>query len=267
MSEITKNKEFKKTLEEIKKVSGLLWQKGWAEANAGNFSVNVTGYFGKTELKIPGNGIKTGRIYKHLKENFILLSSTGSRMRDISENPIPLLCLLYFDKTGNCFHRIPLEGSDNNKPTSEIFSHLEIHNTLRKNNSKDKVILHTHPAEVISLTHIKKYKNEYNINNLLYSIQPETAILFPEGIGFVPYFKTGSEKLAIETKKKFLKNKIVIWEKHGCVSTGGNFYEAFDRIDVFVKSLNIFFLVCSSGNKPDGLNVKQIKELKKLNHR
>ena len=265
MLKLTKNKSFLSLLSEVKQISKLLWINGWAEANAGNFSVNITELLKNTGFTFEkSRGIRTNNIYKYLRCNYILVSCTGSKMRDIAENPLTGLCLLYINEKGNIYYNIPLDNNINKKPTSELLTHLEIQNLLSEKKSENKVVIHTHPAEVIAITHIKKYCSENNLNKLLFSVQPEVSLIFPEGIGFVPYYTTGSEKLAIKTKKKFKKHNIVLWEKHGCVSIGKNFNDAFDKIDVLVKSIKIFFMCCSTGNKPEGLSVYKIKELKKL---
>jgi rhamnulose-1-phosphate aldolase len=263
MQKILKNIKINPILSEIKQITQILWNKGWAEANAGNFSINITDLFKKIRIQVPVSVDKSfSKSYKHLCNNYILITSSGSRMRDIAKNPLPGLCLLYIDSSGKKYYNIPLDNTINKKPTSELLTHLEIQNLLARKNAKEKTVLHTHPAELIALTHLKRYKKENELNKILNSIQPEVSILFPEGIGFVPYFKTGSEELASETKKKFNKYKIVLWEKHGCVAIGTSLENAFDKIDVLVKSVNIFFLSYATGNKPESLSVYQIKELK-----
>ncbi|MBI5403735.1 MAG: rhamnulose-1-phosphate aldolase [Ignavibacteriae bacterium] len=262
MTEITKNKKFDALLDEIKQISGLIWESGWAEANAGNFSVNATEIFKGGKYSFSGKRVKTSGEYKFLRNNFIVISRAGSRMRDISINPISDICILYIDKTGKGYYSISTGGEKDIKPTSELLTHLEIQNKLVKNNPEEKAVLHTHPAELIALTNLKKFTSGKNINKLFYSVLPELSVLFPDGIGFVKCFDAGSEELALQTGRKFRKKKIVLWEKHGCVSAGRNLSEAFDRIDVMVKSAKIFFLAASTGNKTNGLNVHQIKELK-----
>lgn len=264
MTEITKNKKFDALLNEIRQISGLICEKGWAPANAGNFSVNATETLKGGKYSFSGKRIKTQGEYKFLRNNFIVISRTGSRMRDISINPLPDLCILYIDKTGKGYYSIINMEEKEKKPTSELMTHLKIHDLLVKMKSEDKAVLHTHPPELIALTHIKKYTDGKNINKLFYSLQPEVPVTFPEGIGFVKYLITGSEELALQTRKKFKMSRIVLWEKHGCVSAGKSLSEAFDRIDLLVNSAKIFFLAASAGNKASSLNVYQTKELKKL---
>ena len=251
-------------MEEAREISKLLWGRGWADSSSGNFSINITDLAGNLDIKSEySQSIRTGRKYKSLCNNLILVTRSGSRMRDIAKNPIPELCLLHISKNGERYNNFSLDNERSKKPTSELRTHLEIQNLLCEKESGDRVVLHTHPAEIIAFTHIKKYRSEKKINELLFSIQPEVSFTFPEGIGFVGYQKTGSKELAEETRKKFSKHKIVIWEKHGCVAAGKSLSDAFDKTDVLVKSLRIFFLCSSTGNKPEGLSVYRIKELKK----
>ena len=36
------NDKLKEQLDEVAEIAGYLWQKGWAERNAGNISINIT---------------------------------------------------------------------------------------------------------------------------------------------------------------------------------------------------------------------------------
>lgn len=263
MQDLTKNISIVSIIEESREISKFLWEKGWADANSGNFSINITDLAGNIDMRAEEKpGEKLSRKYKYLGNSLILATRSGSRMRDIAKNPIPELCLLHISKTGDRYNNFSLDRESFKKPTSELQTHLEIQNLLSKKGTGERVVLHTHPAEVIAFTHIKKYCNEKKINEILISMQPEVTFTFPEGIGFVSYQRTGSEELATETRRKFSKHKIVIWEKHGCIAAGKSLSDAFDKTDVLVKSLGIFFLCSSTGNKPEGLSVYKIKELK-----
>jgi len=147
------------------------------------------------------------------------------------------------------------------KPTSELPTHLAIHNYIKENNLKEKIVLHTHPAELIALTQIKELKSEKIINNIIWGMHSETKIVLPDGIGLVPYVLPGSEKIANLTIKAFEKHKVVLWEKHGCIAIGENFSSIFDIIDTLTKSVKVFFMCRYAGYKPEGLSRKQIKDL------
>lgn len=265
MLEITKNRVIDSILTELKQVSNLIWERGWAEANAGNFSIDITDSINIKNLKIKNSGCEyINSIYSNIKNRIFLVSGSGSKMREIAINPITKLCIVLVNEKGNGYYNFPLDLKKSNRPTSEVLAHLEIHDRLRQENKNENVVLHTHPTEVIALTQIKKFCNEKSINRLLYSIQPEVSFVFPDGIGFIKYYLTGSEKLAKATGEKFSSKRTVIWEKHGLITSGKSLFDAFDKTEVLVKSLKIYFLCNSAGNKAEGISVNGIKELNKL---
>jgi ribulose-5-phosphate 4-epimerase/fuculose-1-phosphate aldolase len=63
---------------------------GWAERNAGNISVNISGFFpGIPKGKVfPGKG-ETSLIRPHpyLKDQTFLVTGTGTRMRELASDP------------------------------------------------------------------------------------------------------------------------------------------------------------------------------------
>ena len=182
-------------------------------------------------------------------------------MRDVSKEPFADCCLVLIDSTGSKYTVIHFQKEKNIHPTSELKSHLSLHNLFAGEKKECRVILHTHPTELIALTQIKKYCSAQAINNLLWNMHPETKILIPEGAGFVPYILTGSQLLADKTVKSFENHDVVIWEKHGTIAGGKNLFKAFDLIDTANKAAKIFFLCTSSGFNPQGITKKQLKEL------
>ena len=44
-NDLFQKKELKPLLMQVAGVAQYLWDRGWAERNAGNFSINVTGFF------------------------------------------------------------------------------------------------------------------------------------------------------------------------------------------------------------------------------
>jgi len=186
-------------------------------------------------------------------------------MRDVKRKPERYLFILKINEAGNMFQQIISNKTNKNlKPTSELISHLYIHNMLLANKREERSIVHTHPANLIALSHIQKFCNQDAINNLLWSIQPETVVLANEGIAFIPYQLTGSEKLAIETTKALEKHRVALWEKHGCIAIGKSPEKAFDLIDVLEKSAFIFFIYKNAGYNVEGIN--DIKQKKMRRH-
>jgi rhamnulose-1-phosphate aldolase len=259
------NPEIRKLLDEIAEVAGYLWERGWAERNAGNISVNVTGFFTPRELAplvvfppcgIPAPGNEIGG---HL----LMITGTGTRMRDMAKNPAENVCFVYIRPDQPCCHLIcHCKQGACLKPSSELPTHLAIHQELVRNNAAEKVVLHSHVLELIAITQLPEFQSEEALNRMLWGMHPETVIFVPEGIGFIPYTIPGTEMMATATLKGFGKHRVIVWEKHGCMAIGKSLREAFDTIDILAKSARIWFLCKSAGREPEGLTPGELIELR-----
>ncbi len=126
----------------------------------------------------------------------------------------------------------------------------------------DKVVLHTHPAELIVLTHLPEYKDEAALNRVLWCIHPEVKFNLPKGVGFVPYALPGSEALAQATVECFRQGySVVLWEMHGCVARAETPMDAFDLIDIATKAASLVLTCRSVGHIPTGLDKERLDEL------
>ena len=85
------------------------------------------------------------------------------------------------------------------QPTSELPSHLLMHNFLRAKGRDNRVVLHTHPTDIIGMTHCKPFLDSEKITRTLWSMIPECRIIVPKGVGIVPYEIPGTLALAHAT--------------------------------------------------------------------
>lgn len=262
---IAGNTEIPAIRDEITEVAGFLWQRGWAERNAGNLSYNVT----RAMEQMPpgfdfGEAQKLDDSYPGIAGQMILLTGTGTRMRDVWKDLYTNTCIIEISKEGNAYRQMKKPELDHYVvPTSELPSHLAIHEMLVKNRRREKVVIHTHPDHLIALTHIRDFCDEERINNMLWSIQPETRVFIDDGIGFIPYLMTGTSAIADATIKALEKHRVILWEKHGCLAIGETAHEAFDLIDIAEKSARIFFTCKSSGFEAEGIAKNDLDDLKK----
>ena len=248
------------TIAEITDTARNLWEKGWAERNAGNISVNITGLLSAQELELFSNStIRPLPITcSPLADQILIVTSAGSRMRDLAKNPWDHLCILKMDASGTYFKQWPEKGRE---PTSELLTHLAVHDMLMQTNSAAKALVHTHATELIALTQIRKFCSTETMNRLLWTMHPETKLFVPKGLGFIPYELPGTSGIADATAKTLEDHPVALWEKHGVIATGKSITEAFDTIDILAKSARIFFLVKSAGYEPEGLTDGQLNEL------
>lgn len=251
-------------LEDVLSISRSLWEKGWAEANAGNLSVDVTEHVRDHHFDLPPNNRRTlACSYPTLATRCFLVTGSGRRFRDLSRDAAGNACILRISEDGAGYHIVWGGGSRPDfRPTSEFPTHLRLHENLRETDAEEKVVLHTHPPELIVLTHLPEYRDDAALNRALWSIHPEVKINLPRGVGFVPYAVPGSEELAQATVHLFRKgHPVVLWEMHGCVAKAREPKQAFDLIDIAAKAASMVLTCRSIGHVPTGLSKEQLDEL------
>jgi len=243
-----KNREFNglySTIEGIQRTAGVLAQRGWSEASGGNISIRVKTDFpesGGRRMPVP---IPVPEL---VGETFIFTRS-GSRMRDIAVNPEPGLCLIRMLKGGNYCTVFP----DDAEPTSELAAHLLSQAVLKTERPEFTAVLHTQPTKLVALTHITEFRDTQLLNEVLFRMHPETAVILPERTVIVPYEVPGSNALAEKTAHVLVDRRVVIWEKHGTVSIGRTLSEALDYVEILEKAAEIYLLAASTNRGPEGL--------------
>jgi len=261
MSILNNRPELEKQINEIAEVAGYLWQKGWAERNGGNITVNVTDVIDndiRNTLPV-SDIIPIGRTLLHLKGRYFYCKGTNLRMRDLARRPMENGSVIRI--LDDCSHYV-IVADKPVKPTSEIASHLSIHNYLISKGSNYKAVLHTHPIDLIAMTHHPEFLKKDVLTYLLWSMIPETRAFCPRGLGIAPYAVPGSFKLADATIKELDEYDVVMWEKHGACAVGENVMEAFDMIDTLSKSAQIYLTAKSMGFEPEGMTNTQMDEMK-----
>ncbi len=273
---INNNPELKRHIEQVAEVAGYLWQKGWAERNGGNIVVNITdqinylyGCHGVTALqarlpqaRLPqcdSPTIPIGTTLPHLKGCYFFCKGTNRRMRDLARWPMDNGSIIRI--TDDCAH-YEIIADKPVKPTSELPSHLMVHNDLIAKGSPYKASLHTHPIELVAMTHHRPFLEKDVLTRLLWSMIPETRAFCPKGLGIVPYLLPSSVELAQATLDRLNEGyDVVMWEKHGVFAVDTDIMAAFDQVDVLNKAAQIYISARSMGFIPEGMSDTQMQEL------
>ncbi|MDL2248046.1 rhamnulose-1-phosphate aldolase [Bacteroides sp. OttesenSCG-928-J23] len=262
MESILKNHhELAKTIGQVAEVAGYLWQKGWAERNGGNITVNITHMVdNEIETLEPISApISIGRTLPNLKGCYFFCKGTNKRMRDLARWPMENGSVIRILDDCASYEII----ADNPvKPTSELASHLSIYNYLIGKGSTYKAVMHTHPIDLIAMTHNPAFLVKDTLTNLLWSMIPETRAFCPRGVGIVPYKMPSSFELADATIDLLDEYDVVMWEKHGVVSVSDDIMEAFDMVDTLSKSAQIYLTAKGMGFEPTGTTMEQMEEMK-----
>ena len=124
-----------------------------------------------------------------------------------------------------------------------------------------KASVHTHPIELMAMTHCPKFLEKDVATNMLWSMIPETKAFCPRGLGMIPYQLPSSVELADATIKELADYDVVMWEKHGIFAVDCDVMAAFDQIDVLNKSALIYIAAKNMGFEPDGMSQEQMKEM------
>lgn len=248
-------------VDKVAEVAGYLWQKGWAERNGGNITVNITEHIDDAIRAMPAitSPIAIGTTLPNLKGCYFFCKGTNKRMRDLARRPMENGSIIrILDDCAN----YEIIADSPVMPTSELPSHLAVHNYLIGKGSAYKASLHTHPIELVAMSHNPAYLEKDVLTKLLWSMIPETKAFAPRGLGIVPYMLPSSKELADETIKAIDDNyDVVMWEKHGVFAVENDIISAFDQVDVLNKSANIYMCGRSMGFVPDGMSEEQMTEI------
>ena len=241
-------------------VAGYLWQKGWAERNGGNIVVNIT-EFVDDEIRAlaPISEVKAiGTVLPYLKGCYFYCKGTNKRMRDLARWPMEHGSVIRI--LDDCASYVIIADQPV-QPTSELPSHLCMHNYLISKGSTYKASLHTHPIELIAMTHHEPFLKKDVLTNLLWSMIPETKAFCPRGLGIIPYELPSSVKLAEATIEQLEDYDVAMWEKHGVFAVDVDVMSAFDQVDVLNKSALIYIAAKNMGFEPDGMSQEQMQEM------
>ena len=236
MSVLENNPALTEEINLVAEAAGYLWQKGWAERNGGNITVNITDKVDdalKAKETIAGP-FPIGSTLPHLKGCWFFCKGTNRRMRDLARYPMENGSIIRI--TDDCAH-YEIVADNPVMPTSELPSHLAVHDYLIAKGSSYKASLHTHPIGLVAMTHNPAFLEKDVLTNILWSMIPETKAFCPRGLGIVPYKLPGSEDLAKATIGSIDDDyDVVAWEKHGVFAVDTDIMAAFDQIDVLEKS-------------------------------
>ncbi|MCR4613107.1 MAG: rhamnulose-1-phosphate aldolase [Bacteroidaceae bacterium] len=250
----------KAEIDRVAEVAGYLWQKGWAERNGGNITVNITQHVDDEIRHMPpiSDVLPIGTTLPHLRGCYFYCKGTGRRMRDLARWPMQNGSVIRI--LDDCASYVII-ADEVVMPTSELPSHLAMHNYLIESGSRYKASLHTHPIELVAMSHNKGMLRPGVMTRLLWSMIPETLAFAPLGLGIVPYELPGSVRLAEATLRQIRDYDVVMWEKHGVCAVGQDIMDAFDQVDVLNKAANIYMCAKSMGFTPDGMTDDAMREV------
>jgi rhamnulose-1-phosphate aldolase len=218
--------------DDVRTVAAELARRGWAEGNAGNISVRLGAWPAVVSL---------------------LVKRANVRMRDLARSPSDGLCVLRFGAGDRSYSVVP-KGA---KPSSELPTHVAVHDALARFRHRDRVVVHTHPTALITLTHL--LPNPKQLVARLLGAHTEGPLLLKDRLTAIRFLPPGSMALGRATAYAMEHASAVIWPMHGIVAVGSTAAAALDLIEMTDKASQIVLNLGSHA----GLSPAQQKTIRK----
>lgn len=228
------------------------WEQGWHERNGGNLSYRIKPEeaVAVQEELAPGKWQPIGADVPRLEGEYFLVTGSGKYFRNVILKPEDSLCILEVDESGKNY-RIVWGLENGGKPTSELPSHLMNHQVKKEiSGGNYRVIYHAHPANVIALTFVLPLEDRI-FTRELWEMATECPVVFPDGIGVVPWMVPGGREIAVATSELMKKYDAAVWAHHGLFAAGEDFDLTFGLMHTIEKSAEILVKVLSM--RPDKL--------------
>lgn len=222
------------------------WEQGWHERNGGNISYRIKPEeieAVKEELE-PGEWRNIGTSVPMLAGEYFLVTGSGKYMRNVILNPEDTICMIELDEKGENY-RIVWGLVNGGKPTSELPSHLMNHEVkVAATNGRYRVIYHAHTVNVIALTFALPLTDEV-FTRELWEMATECPVVFPNGIGVIPWMVPGGREIAVATSEKMKQYDVAIWAHHGTFAAGEDYDMTFGLMHTVEKSAEILVKLLS----------------------
>lgn len=238
---------------EFEKTASNMYRLGWDERNGGNISYlldekEVAQYLDLDHVirDIPFAGIQSSSLdAKKVAGKIFLVTGTGKYFKNVEADPETNTGIIRIAKDGS--HAELLWGyKDGGRFTSELPAHLMSHMARLEVDPENRVVMHCHPTNILAMTYVHPL-DEKAFSHTLWTMSTECVVVFPEGVGVLPWMLCGTDEIGVATAKKMHDFRIVLWTNHGIYGAGKTLDETFGLIETVEKAATIYNII---GNRP-----------------
>jgi rhamnulose-1-phosphate aldolase len=229
-----------------------------AEGAAGNISV-FTRTLDRLDCSVPAIGVIDLPVaVPTLADGWVIVTGAGQRLRDVASTPTTTLCCLHINADGQ---HATLHAGAEIRPTSELNSHLAIHNDqVARRGCGFHAIVHAQPLRLTYLSHLARYADTRSFNRRLLRWQPETIAEFPEGIATLPFQMPGSPEQTEVTSAAMRTYRAVVWQRHGIVTRADqSVHKAGDLVEYAETAARYEYLNLAAGEPSTGLSDAELR--------
>lgn len=229
-------------LKGMMKTTANMYRLGWDERNGGNISMmldndEVAEYL---DINSPIRTIEMGFDAKVLSGKIFIVTGTGKYFKNIEDDPENNLGIIKVAENGTTAELL-WGYSDGGRPTSELPAHLMSHISRLEKNPENRVIMHSHPTNTLAMTYVHEL-SEKKLTHSLWEMCTECMVVFPDGVGVLPWMVCGTNEIGIATAEKMKEFRLVVWGQHGIYGCGKDLDEAFGLIETVEKAAQLYMM-------------------------
>ncbi len=242
------------------------WNQGWHERNGGNLTYRMTDEevaearpFFDAE---PREWVKMGVRGENLAGQYFVSTGSGKYMRNVAGDPAHNIGIVEINETGDAF-RIVWGLLDGARPTSEFESHYMNHCvTAARTDGANRVIYHAHTPGIIEMSFIVPLEDRA-FTRVLWQMMTECVVVFPGGVGVVPWMVPGGPAIAEASSELMKKYDTIVWAHHGLFAAGPDFDTTFGLAHTVEKAAQLYVAArAANGGSDKFLNVISDQGLK-----
>ena len=229
-------------VEEMKRTTANMYRLGWDERNGGNISMlldeaQVGEYL---DLNKVIRTIPTGFKADSLIGKIFIVTGTGKYFKNVEIDPENNLGIIRIAKDGTTAELL-WGYSDGGRFTSELPAHLMSHMARLEVNPENRVVLHCHPTYTLAMNYVHELDDK-KFTHTLWQTCTECMVVFPDGVGVLPWMLCGTNEIGEATAKKMKDYRIVVWGLHGLYGAGKDIDEAFGLVETVEKAAQLYMI-------------------------
>ena len=225
-----------------------MYRLGWDERNGGNISYmldekEVAEYLDlkKVVRTIPFMGVNAVDFdASPLAGKIFIVTGTGKYFKNVKEDPENNLGIVRISDDGKQAELL-WGFNDGGRFTSEFPAHIMSHMARLKVDPENRVVMHCHPTNTLAMNFVHEL-DEKKFSHTLWEMCTECIVVFPEGVGILPWMLCGTSDIGVATAAKMKDFRIVVWALHGVYGAGKNMDETFGLIETVEKAAQIYML-------------------------
>ena len=167
-----------------------------------------------------------------------IVTGTGKYFKNVQDDPENNLGIIRIAKDGKGVELL-WGFADGGRPTSEFPAHLMSHIARLKVDPENRVVMHTHPTNLLAMTYVHELDTK-KFTHTLWQMSTECIVVFPDGVEVLPWMLCGTNEIGVATAEKMKSAKVVVWALHGIYGSGKTLDETFGLIETVEKASEIY---------------------------